>query len=220
MANENLKNNVDSLVVFVFLKRLLEPIVQTDAYKLGLVDSNGKVLKVPESKEEIEALTILDRLVFKLRRMLGTKIPILNKFLFVLTSKNDYLNNLSFNNTVQGKAELIRIKDELNRLGEKYNRSLESMLIEMIHDDIKRIDETPHVELMNDLFVDFRREDDKKWILKVVEYYKRNRNKIPEMNKHLLSDMFFRIAFKKDLHNLTPVEQIMTHRYLPKEFFN
>lgn len=139
MANENLKNNVDSLVVFVFLKRLLEPITQTDAYKLGIVDTNGKVLKVPESKEELESLTILDRLVFKLRRLLGTKISILNKFLFILTTKNDYLNNLSFNNTVQGRAEMIRIKDELNRLGEKYNRSLESMLIEMIHEDVRHL---------------------------------------------------------------------------------
>lgn len=137
MANEVLKNNVDSLVVFVFLKRLVEPIVQTDAYKLGLVDSSAKIIKTPETKEELQALTILDRLVFKLKRLLGTKLPMFNKFLYLLTMKNDYLNNLTFNNTVQGKAELIRIKDELNRLGEKYNRSLEQMLVELIHEDIK-----------------------------------------------------------------------------------
>lgn len=137
MANESLRNNVDSLVVYVFLKRLLEPITQTDAYKAGLVDSNGKVIKVPESKEEIDSLTILDRLVMKIKRLLGTKLSMLNKFLFVLTTKDNYLNNLNFNNSIQGKAELIRIKDELNRLGEKYNRTLDEILIELIHEEVR-----------------------------------------------------------------------------------
>lgn len=65
---------VDIYYTFRFLKLLVTPWDKTDAYKLGLVDENGKKLKSPQTGEEKDAYTIFFRLVFNLKRLLN-KLP-------------------------------------------------------------------------------------------------------------------------------------------------
>lgn len=65
---------VDIYLVYEFLKRLVTPFDQTQAFKLGLIDASGKRLKKAESTQEKEAMGYFDRLVFNLKRLLG-KFP-------------------------------------------------------------------------------------------------------------------------------------------------
>jgi len=65
---------VDLVLVYQFLKRLVTPFDKTDAFKLGLIDKDGKKLKSAETSEEKAAMGYFDRLVFNLKRLLG-KIP-------------------------------------------------------------------------------------------------------------------------------------------------
>ena len=63
--------------VYQFIKRLVTPFENTDAYKLGIIDKDGKVLRKRSSlktKEEKEAYTLSDTLVFNLKKVLG-KVP-------------------------------------------------------------------------------------------------------------------------------------------------
>jgi hypothetical protein len=64
----------DLILIYQFLKRLTTPFDKTDAYELGLIDANGKLLKKPSTKEEKEAYGYFDRLVFNLKRLLA-KVP-------------------------------------------------------------------------------------------------------------------------------------------------
>ena len=68
------KGVVDIFMVYQFLKRLTTPFNQTDAYKLGLIDAEGKRIKKAETSEERKAVGYFDRLVFNLKRLLG-KVP-------------------------------------------------------------------------------------------------------------------------------------------------
>lgn len=69
-------NLVDTIIIFRILKKLTTPWEKTAAYKTGLIDKKGKVLvkKKDRTKEQQKAFTLLDRLVFNLKRLLG-KVP-------------------------------------------------------------------------------------------------------------------------------------------------
>ena len=54
--------------VYSFIKRLATPFKNTKAFELGIIDEKGKVLKkrsTLKTKEEKEAYTLSDTLVFK-----------------------------------------------------------------------------------------------------------------------------------------------------------
>ena len=68
---------IDNLLAFKILWMLVTPFKDTDAFKLGIIDETGKLLKpVNDLKagEERDAYNVLVRLVFNLKRMLN-KLP-------------------------------------------------------------------------------------------------------------------------------------------------
>ena len=65
---------IDALVAYRVLKLLVTPFNKTEAFRLGIIDANGKVLKkskqIKDPKER-NAYTLLIRFVFNLKRMLS-----------------------------------------------------------------------------------------------------------------------------------------------------
>ena len=68
---------VDNLIAYKILSMLVTPFDKTDAFILGIIDANGKVLKLSKdlkTEEEKTAYDYLHRLVFNLKRLLN-KLP-------------------------------------------------------------------------------------------------------------------------------------------------
>jgi len=68
---------IDAFITFRFLKLLVTPFNKTEAYRLGIIDQRGKVLrkyKTLERIEERQAYTILHRLVFNVKKLIE-KVP-------------------------------------------------------------------------------------------------------------------------------------------------
>ena len=68
---------IDAFITFRFLKLLVTPFDKTEAFKFGIIDKNGKVLRKYKTLERIDerkAYTILHRLVFNIKRLLE-KLP-------------------------------------------------------------------------------------------------------------------------------------------------
>ena len=68
---------IDAFITFRFLKLLVTPFDKTEAFKLGIIDERGKVLrkyKTLERIEERQAYTILHRLVFNVKKLIE-KVP-------------------------------------------------------------------------------------------------------------------------------------------------
>jgi len=68
---------VDNLVAYRVLSMLVRPFVETDAYKLGIIDSKGKnLIKSSEFKTaaQRDAFTYLHRLVFNMKKIIN-KLP-------------------------------------------------------------------------------------------------------------------------------------------------
>jgi len=70
---------VDTIITYRILRMLTQPFVETDAYRLGIIDAHGNVIKKElTSEEERNAYTLLNRMVFKLKRIIE-KVPFENK---------------------------------------------------------------------------------------------------------------------------------------------
>ena len=57
---------VDLYMVYQFVKRLATPFKETKAFELGLIDEKGKRLKKASTRDEKNAMTYYDRLIFNL----------------------------------------------------------------------------------------------------------------------------------------------------------
>ena len=68
---------IDNLIAYRVLSMLVKPFVDTDAYKMGIIDNKGKNLIKPsalKTEAEKEAYTYLHRLVFNMKRLIN-KLP-------------------------------------------------------------------------------------------------------------------------------------------------
>lgn len=136
MAEEN-RSNIDSILTYILIKKLMTPIVNTLAYKSNLVDASGRVIKAPETEDEKAALTTFDKFIFKLKRLLGAKIGALHKFLYVQTMNNDFYNKLIVKGAVDSRAEIRRIQSDVSKLQEKYNMPFETFLMGLANEILK-----------------------------------------------------------------------------------
>ena len=66
-----LTRTTDTVYAFRFLRLLTTPWTKTGAYKMGLIDANGKVIRKPETSEERNKYNIFHKLVFNIKRMLN-----------------------------------------------------------------------------------------------------------------------------------------------------
>ena len=65
---------IDLLITYSVIKMLVTPFEKTDAYKYGIIDKNGKVLRKNKTltvAKEKDSYTILHRFVFNLKRLIN-----------------------------------------------------------------------------------------------------------------------------------------------------
>jgi len=76
MNSNNLSNIITSFTLYKFLDTLTMPFIKTDAYRLGIIDASGNLLKNVNTLNPTEKAAYNDfyQLVFSLKRLL-LKIP-------------------------------------------------------------------------------------------------------------------------------------------------
>jgi len=70
-----LSRATDTFYAFRFLRLLTTPWEKTGAYKAGIIDDRGKLIKKPETSDEKSVYNYFHRLVFNVKRMLN-KLPL------------------------------------------------------------------------------------------------------------------------------------------------
>ena len=111
---------VDSVIAFRILQKLVTPFENTEAFRLGIIDKKGNELKKMRelnTVEERDAYTLLDRLVFRLKKIIN-KVPIENKKLLSLAAAYALI-----------REELANGKESIN-LEEKFLYKLDEDLTE------------------------------------------------------------------------------------------
>lgn len=77
-SNQILNENVaDTVISWIIFRKLLRNAKDTEAFKLGMIDKNFKILRQPKSIKEKEAMTVLDKLIFRIQNLLGPKITLI-----------------------------------------------------------------------------------------------------------------------------------------------
>lgn len=140
MSTEEKTEDLNSVITFLVVKKLVTPIEKTDAFKLKLVNSDGKIIKTAESEEEKASLTTFDKFIFKLKRLLGGRLSQLNNFMYLHTINSTLHRNLFVRGNVQQKAEIKRVKRGMDKLSEDLEMPIDKILSLYTHSLIKESD--------------------------------------------------------------------------------
>lgn len=117
---------VDSIIAFRILRLLTTPFEQTDAFRLGIIDANGKELKRMtdlNTVEERDAYTLLHRLVFRLKKIIE-KVPLANKKLLSFAAAYSLIKE----SLDEGKEPIDLENRFINKLSEELNSEI--MIVE------------------------------------------------------------------------------------------
>jgi len=69
---------LDAAFMTAMLDRINKPIKNLPAFRMGLIDGAGNVIKDPKTKEEQRALSLLDQVVLFMRKSMGGRTILLN----------------------------------------------------------------------------------------------------------------------------------------------
>lgn len=114
--------DIDNVLVFVFLKSITTIPTTTKAYKLGLIDRNGKLIRNPKTQEEHNAISNLDLLMFKLREWLRPKMYCLSSVNWIRgLYKDKRIQNYLLNSEIISKQYVVRrLNSELDTILRKH----------------------------------------------------------------------------------------------------
>lgn len=107
--------SVDNALVFIILKGLTTLPTQTKAFRLGLIDKNGKLIRKPKTEAEHQSISNLDLLFYKLRQWLAPRIQYLSGVSWIKGCMNDVRAQNYFGNyeTISRQYAVRKINDEL-----------------------------------------------------------------------------------------------------------
>lgn len=109
---------IDNALVFIFLKGLTTLPTKTEAFKLSLIDKDGRLLRQPSSKEEKDSISNLDLLMFKIRKWLMSRMSYLSSISWIKGAMNNARLQNMFSNaeTVSRQYCVRKINDELDKI--------------------------------------------------------------------------------------------------------
>lgn len=110
--------SIDNVLVFVFLKSLLTIPTTTEAFKLGLIDKDGNLIREPLTPKENDAISNLDLFMAKIRTWLRPHLQKMSSMTWVKSvgGKDRVQNALSNADMVAKRAFVIRCNDELDKI--------------------------------------------------------------------------------------------------------
>ena len=109
---------IDNVLVYIFLKNLMTVPTTTPAYKMGLIDKDGKLIREPKTQEENDSISNLDLFVAQLRKWLRPYMNRLAKKSWVRSMESKYRiqNALGNAESLSKRATVIRVNDELDKI--------------------------------------------------------------------------------------------------------
>jgi hypothetical protein len=108
----------EEYAAYLIGKRLLTKPQDTEAFRLGLIDADGLIVREPENREEEAALTLLDKLALHLRKQLGTRVNRLRDFMSVYMGDEDKFGDKF---VLKGGMEK---RSQVQSLGNKLTKSM------------------------------------------------------------------------------------------------
>ena len=105
---------VDLILIYQFLKRLTTPFEKTEAFKLGLIDKDGKKLRSPETPQEEKAYGYFYRLTFNIKKLIEqlpggkSKLASYAAALFLIRESQSPRKTYTDQELVEGLEEIMK----------------------------------------------------------------------------------------------------------------
>lgn len=138
---------IDLLITYRVIKLLVTPWEKHDAYKLGIIDDKGKVLRKArtlKTSEEKKSYTLLHRFVFNLKRLIGivpggkSKLGSYAAALGLLLKEEKEINSVELEKDLYNhlrQNNLISLGDQLNEtVGYDYLPKSKFLMIDELRD--------------------------------------------------------------------------------------
>lgn len=128
MPNLNESSVSDFVVAYKIIKSLAKPWDEFDAYELGLIDDEGKKIKTPETREEKNAYSSFNKIIFNLKRLMQKfvgKNRKINKVVSTMLLKEGY--NIRVANKV---VKDLGLPSDTETLTESEYNMIEKLLLE------------------------------------------------------------------------------------------
>ncbi len=111
------KISVHRALSFMLLNELMKKNNQTDAFKMGLIDSKGDVVRMPTTEEEQLALTSFVLITVELKKLLGSKLSSLYRFMYVNNyDSRDILDKLMLRTNIENRISIRRIEHDISKM--------------------------------------------------------------------------------------------------------
>jgi hypothetical protein len=109
---------IDNALVFIILKGLTTLPTKTEAYRMGLIDAKGKLIRKPKTPKENECISNLDLLFFKLKEWLAPRIAYLSSISWVKGVMNNVRGQNYFKNAsiLTRQYAVKKINDQLYKI--------------------------------------------------------------------------------------------------------
>ncbi len=105
---------MDYMVLFALAKKFSTPFSKTQAFKLGIIDDKGNVIRSPITSDEKNAFTPLDNIVTKIKKLIPSNLWYLLTFAYIFKG---FANVKTYKSIYEGnETEQELIKEEEKRL--------------------------------------------------------------------------------------------------------
>lgn len=74
---------IDYMIIFSIAKKFATPFNKTQAFKLGIIDAKGNILRAPATSKEKSAFTPLDNLVTRIKKLIPKNLLYLLTFAYI-----------------------------------------------------------------------------------------------------------------------------------------
>lgn len=123
---------MDLLYLYQFIRRLTTPFDKTEAFKLGIIDKDGNVLRKRNTlttPEEKNAYTYFDTLIFNLKKLLG-KLP------FGKTTLASFIAGLLLLREEKNYTFLVMQEKDNNHLEKEYMKLYEEVINDQSYSEL------------------------------------------------------------------------------------
>lgn len=103
---------MDYIAIFALAKKFATPFKKTQAYKLGIIDSEGNILRPPVTSKEKDAFTPLDNIVTRIKKLIPKNLWYLLTFAYIFKG---FINQKTYKSLYEGvetEEELLEIEEK------------------------------------------------------------------------------------------------------------
>jgi hypothetical protein len=137
MASTSITGAFDAVVVYQLIKMLATPWEETDAFKLGIIDKDGKVLrkrKTLKTQEEKNAFTVFHVLTYNLKKLLE-KLPFGKSKLASFAAALILLREMSHDGKEQWEDEEW-LETQINKLMESADTKFKHLEYQVLEEEV------------------------------------------------------------------------------------